>query len=68
MMEDVIRLVKFSTGDKYYLNFPGGGGHLGIFWVGMYRPELQIGILFEKKFPLKLIPRSRNGPIFYTPF
>ena len=21
-----------------------------------------------KKFPLKLIPRSRNGPIFYTPF
>ena len=25
---------------------PGGGGHLGIFWVGMYRPGLQIGTPF----------------------
>ena len=25
---------------------PGGGGHLGIFWVGMCRPGLQIGTLF----------------------
>ena len=25
---------------------PGGGGHLGIFWVGMCRPELQIGTPF----------------------
>ena len=41
---------------------------LGIFWVGMYCPGLQIGTLFQKKFPLKLIPLSRNGPIFYTPF
>ena len=40
----------------------------GIFWVGMCRPGLQIDIPFWKKFPLKLIPRSRNGPIFYTPF
>ena len=24
--------------------------------------------LSKKKFPLKLIPRCRNGPIFYTPF
>ena len=24
----------------------GGGGHLGIFWVGMYRLGLQIGTLF----------------------
>ena len=46
-----VRLVKFSTEDKDYLNFPGG--HLGIFWVGMYRPGLQIGTLFEKKFPPK---------------
>ena len=46
----------------------GGGGHLGIFWVGMCRPGLQIGTPFWKKFPLKLIPRSRNGPIFYTLF
>ena len=44
------------------------GGHLGIFWVGMCRPGLQIGTPFLKKFPLKLIPRSRNGPIFYTPW
>ena len=45
-----------------------GGGHMGIFWVGMCRPGLQIGTPFQKKFPLKLIPRFRNGPIFYTPF
>ena len=25
---------------------PGGGGHLGIFWVGMCRPGLQIGTPF----------------------
>ena len=26
-----------------------GGGALGIFWVGMYRPGLQIGTPFSKK-------------------
>ena len=26
-----------------------GGGHLGIFWVGMCRPGLQIGTPFWKK-------------------
>ena len=46
----------------------GGGGDLGIFWMGMCRPGLQIGTLFYKKIPLKYIPHSRNGPIFYTPF
>ena len=47
----------------------GGGGHLGIFWAGMCRPGLQIGTPFsKKKILLKLIPRSRNGAIFYTPF
>ena len=51
-----------------YLPPVPGGGHLGIFWVGMCHPGLQIGAPFEKKIPLKLIPRSRNGPIFYTPF
>ena len=25
---------------------PGGGGHLGIIWVGMCRPGLQIGTPF----------------------
>ena len=28
-----------------------GEGHLGIFWVGMCRPGLQIGSLFQKNFP-----------------
>ena len=47
----------------------GGGGHLGVFWVGMCHPELQIGTPYVlKKISLKLIPRSGNGPIFYTPF
>ena len=27
-------------------HFPPGGGHLGIFWVGMCRPGLQIGTPF----------------------
>ena len=60
-----------------------GGGHLGIFWVGMCRTGLQIGTPFQiplkliprarnlypvLEFALKLIPRSRNGPFFYTPF
>ena len=44
------------------------GGHLGIF-LGGY---VLLGTLnwhpVIKKIPLKLIPRSRNGPIFYTPF
>ena len=46
----------------------GGGGHVGIFWVGMCRPGLQIGTPFWKKFPLKLIPRSRSRPKNDTPF
>ena len=28
------------------LLLPGGGGHSGIVWVGMCRPELQIGTPF----------------------
>ena len=49
---------------------PGGGsgGHLGIFWVGMCRPDSKLAARSEKKFFLKLIPHSRNGPTFYTPF
>ena len=30
----------------YGILSPRGGGHLGIFWVGMCRPGLQIGIPF----------------------
>ena len=43
-----------------------GGGALGYFLGGYVPPGLQIGTPFLKKVPLKLIPRSRNGPIFYT--
>ena len=44
--------------DIWCVGCPGGGGgrgggHLGIFWVGIF---------------WDFIPRSRNGPIFYTPF
>ena len=46
-------------------NPPGGGG---LIWVGMCRPGLQIGTPFLKKFPLKLIPRSRIRPKTNTPF
>ena len=45
---------------------PRGGG--GLIWVGMCRPGLQIGTPFLKKFPLKLIPRSRIRPKTNTPF
>ena len=31
--------MSFATLKAYYAR---GGGHLGIFWVGMCRPELQI--------------------------
>ena len=46
----------------------GGGGHLGIFWGGYVPPGTPNWHPVLKKIPLKLIPRSRNGPIFYTPF
>ena len=29
----------------------GGGGHLGIFWVDMCRPGLQIGTRSKNNFP-----------------
>ena len=41
--------VKFSvwvTGHRQSVRSPGGGGHLGFFWVGMCRPGLQIGAPF----------------------
>ena len=42
---------------------PGGRGALGYFLGGYVPPGTP-----KKKFALKLILRSRNGPIFYTPF
>ena len=45
------------------------GGALGYFFGG-YVPLGTPNWLpvLKKKIPLKLIPYSRNGPIFYTPF
>ena len=34
------------TTELRYKPREGGGGHLGIFWVGMCRPGLQIGTPF----------------------
>ena len=36
----------FINNLKSFVIHPGGGGHLGIFWVGMCRPGLQIGTPF----------------------
>ena len=48
---------------------PGGGeGALGYFLGGYVPPGTPNWHPVLKKIPLKLIPRSRNGPIFYTPF
>ena len=46
----------------------GGGGSLGYFLGGYVPPRTPNWHPVLKKFPPKLIPRSRNGPIFYTPF
>ena len=46
----------------------GGGGALGYFLGGYVPPGTPNCNLVLKKFPLKLISRSRNRLIFYTPF
>ena len=46
----------------------GRGGALGYFLGGYVPPGTPNWHLVLKKIPLKLIPCSRNGPIFYTPF
>ena len=47
----------------------GGGGVLGYFLGGYVPPGTpNWHPVLKKKFPLKLIPRARNGPIFYTLF
>ena len=45
----------------------GGGTWVFFGWVCAAR-DSKLAPRSKKKFPLKLIPRSRNGPIFYTPF
>ena len=44
------------------------GGALGYFLGGYVPPGTPNWHPVLKKIPLKLIPCSRNGPIFYTPF
>ena len=46
----------------------GGGGALRYFLGGYVPPGTLNWHPVLKKFPLKLIPHSRNGPIFYTLF
>ena len=41
---------------------------LGYFLGGYLPPGIPNWHPVLKKFPLKLTSRSRNGPIFYTPF
>ena len=47
---------------------PGGGGALGYFLGGYVPPGTPNWHAVQEKIPLKLIPRSKIGPIFYTPF
>ena len=42
----------------------GGGGPLGYFLGGYRPPGTPNWHPVLKKFPVKLIPRSKNGPIF----
>ena len=46
---------------------PGGGTRVFFGWVYV-PPGTPNCHPVLKKIPLKLIPRSRNGPIFYTQF
>ena len=61
---------KLTTQDSMYAvaKLHKAGGALGYFLGGYVPPGTPNWHPVLKKFPLKLIPRSRNGPIFYTPF
>ena len=62
-------VVAFETKSSYYRVAPGrGGGALGYFLGGYVPPGTPNWHPVLKQFPLKLIPRSRNGPVFYTLF
>ena len=47
---------------------PGGGGTWVFFGCICAARDSKLAPCFKKHFPLKLIPRSGNVPIFYTPF
>ena len=61
-----------------YCNSTSGGGHLGIFWVGMCQPDSKEAPRCRKNFPSNwypvvemgqfFIPRSRIRPKTDTPF
>ena len=53
---------------KYLLRGGGGRGGIGLFLGQYVPPGTPNWHPALKVFPLKLIPRSRNGPIFYAPF
>ena len=60
--------IKIFTKILLYTTPGGGGGALGYFLGGYVPPGTPNWHPVLKKIPLKLIPCSRNGPIFYTPF
>ena len=68
--EDVVFLVGGEGGGgeykKEYDLTARGGTWLFFGWVCSAREPKLAPVL--NKFSLKLIPRFRNGPIFYTPF
>ena len=49
-LKNQITIILFQIGPTSHsfseANAGGGGGHLGIFWVGLCRPGLQIGTPF----------------------
>ena len=59
---------KLTTQDSMYAvaKLHKAGGALGYFLGGYVPPGTPNWHPVLKKFPLKLIPRSRNGPLFYT--
>ena len=51
------------------ITFPGGRGKTWVFLGCVCAArDSKLAPRSKKKIPLKLIPCSRNGPIFYTPF
>ena len=63
----------FCGGDtqwKSWVEARGGGGEGTWVFFGCIcaAQNSKLAPRFKKNFPLKLIPRSGNEPIFYTPF
>ena len=58
---DVEENLRLHVSSERVFSIPWGGGHLGIFWVGMCRPGLQIGTPFPLASRMKSLwhPRYR---------